>query len=146
MDFSSGSLLGTYYRIEEPIGQGGMATVYRARHTVLDSIHAIKVLLPHLAEDRDVRMRFLQEGRIQAGVRHPHILPVTDLINEPGCAGLVMRWLDGSDLRSRLETGAVSLAESLTWRQCKSYIAVFTELCEFLAVEALPRISKEPLG
>lgn len=115
MDFSSGSLLGTYYRIEEPIGQGGMATVYRARHTVLDSIHAIKVLLPHLAEDRDVRMRFLQEGRIQAGVRHPHILPVTDLINEPGCAGLVMRWLDGSDLRSRLETGAVSLAESLTW-------------------------------
>ena len=115
MDFSSGSQLGTYYRIEEPIGQGGMATVYRARHTVLDSVHAIKVLLPHLAEDRELRMRFLQEGRIQASVRHPHILPVTDLINEPGCAGLVMRWLDGSDLRSRLEDGAVSLEESLTW-------------------------------
>lgn len=115
MDFSSGSLLSTYYRIEEPIGQGGMATVYRARHTVLDSLHAIKVLQPHLAADRELRMRFLQEGRIQAGVRHPHILPVTDLINEPGCAGLVMRWLDGSDLRSRLEAGAVSLEESLLW-------------------------------
>ncbi len=102
MDFSPGSRLGAWYSIEEQIGQGGMATVYRARHTVLDSRHAIKVLQPHLAADRELRLRFLEEGRIQAGMNHPHVLPITDLINEPGCAGLVMRWLDGSDLRGRL--------------------------------------------
>ena len=108
-------MVGAYYRIEEKIGQGGMATVYRTRHTVLDSLHAIKVLQPHLAADRDLRLRFLEEGRIQAGMGHPHVLPVTDLINEPGCAGLVMRWLDGHDLRGRLESGPVSLEEGLTW-------------------------------
>jgi serine/threonine protein kinase len=115
MDFSPGSRLGAWYSIEEQIGQGGMATVYRARHTVLDSRHAIKVLQPHLAADRELRLRFLEEGRIQAGMNHPHVLPITDLINEPGCAGLVMRWLDGSDLRGRLETGPVSLSDALTW-------------------------------
>ena len=115
MDFSPGAQLGSYYRIEKQIGQGGMATVYRARHTVLDSRHAVKVLLPHLAADREVRLRFLEEGRIQASVRHPHILPVTDLINAPGCAGLVMPWLDGGDLRARLEAGPISLSDGLTW-------------------------------
>jgi len=117
MDFSPGSRLGAWYDIVEPIGQGGMATVYRARHTVLDSMHAIKVLLPHLAADRDTRVRFLEEGRIQACMNHPHVLPITDLINEPGCAGLVMRWLDGSDLRGRLDAEQIRLSDALTWMQ-----------------------------
>lgn len=96
-------MLGTYYQIEAAIGQGGMATVYRARHTVLESQHAVKLLLPHLAARRDVRLRFLEEGKIQARLRHPHIAPVTDLISDEGVAGLVMQWLDGRDLRRRLD-------------------------------------------
>ena len=98
-----GTVLGTYYQIESLIGQGGMASVYRARHRVLESVHAIKLLMPHLAARRDVRERFLEEGKIQARLHHPHLVAVTDIITDAGTAGLVMRWMPGLDLRDHLD-------------------------------------------
>lgn len=86
------------YRVEAVVGEGGMATVYRVKHTVLDSLHALKILHPELLRNDDIRGRFLAEGRIQAQLCHPHIATVTDVVSADGVAGLVMEYLEGEGL------------------------------------------------
>jgi serine/threonine protein kinase len=110
-----GSALGEYI-IESRIGTGGMATVYRARHRILENPCAIKVLHPHLLEKRDARLRFLEEGKIQARLKHPHIVWVFGVVTEPDIAGLVMEWLDGADLASILqESGPIPPRTAVDW-------------------------------
>ncbi len=115
MGFEAGTVLGSY-RVEATLGEGGMASVYRVHHQILGSLHAVKVLHAHLASREDVRLRFLEEGKIQAQYRHPNILPVTDLINEQGCAGLVMELLEGEDLAEFLEReGVAPVSAAIDW-------------------------------
>ncbi len=96
------------YEVEALLGVGGMASVFRARHTTLGSAHAIKVLNAEVAEHAVVRDRFVQEGRLLAQVRHPGLVRVTDVVSHEGVAGLVMDLLDGEDLASRLRAGPLS--------------------------------------
>ncbi len=90
------------YRVLGEVGRGGFATVYRARHEALGSLHALKVLRGDLVQSEDARERFLAEGRIQAQLRHPNITAVTDIVVAPGVAGLVMDFLVGITLHDRL--------------------------------------------
>ncbi|MES2644224.1 MAG: protein kinase [Myxococcota bacterium] len=92
-----GTLLENRYEIVRPIGRGAMASVYLVRHVALLSQHALKVLDDTLAADPDLRNRFLAEGRIQAQLRHPNIVPVTDIVTQP-VAGLVMEYVEGPTL------------------------------------------------
>lgn len=101
------------YEVEAALGEGGMASVYRVRHTLLGSLHAMKVLHPELLRSHDLRERFLAEGRIQAQLHHPHIAAVTDLVSAPGVAGLVMEYLQGESLDARLDRGPLSPDEAL---------------------------------
>lgn len=102
--------------IEGEIGEGGMAIVYRAQHTILGSTHAIKVLDEKLARNKEIRQRFLEEGRIQARLRHPHITPVSDIIAEEGVAGLVMPCLQGTNLEDHIaQTGPVPVSQAIEW-------------------------------
>ncbi len=89
-----------HYVVEAAIGGGGMATVYRVRHAILQSLLALKVLDPRWVDRPDIRKRFLAEGRIQALVRHPAIVMVTDaVVDAPRqIAGLVMEYVEGPDL------------------------------------------------
>jgi len=64
------------YRLDEQIGRGGMAVVYRAYDLQLDRQVALKVLDPVLAEDGDFQQRFIRESRAAAAVDHPNIIPV----------------------------------------------------------------------
>ena len=96
-ELTPGTLIGNY-EILEPIGEGGMATVYKVRHRVLQSIHALKVLDSKLTRDDSLRERFLSEGRIQASLKHPAIVAVTDIVAQPGIAGLVAEFVEGRDL------------------------------------------------
>ena len=114
MALEPGTILGSY-RIDGVVCEGRTAVVYKATHLVLHSSHAIKVLSTALAELEEVRLRFLDEGRIQARFRHPHITPVTDLISSPGVAGLVMPLLSGMGLDDKLHQGPVPLDEGLVW-------------------------------
>jgi serine/threonine-protein kinase len=91
------------YEVLEVLGEGGMATVYKVRHEHLGSLHALKVLRSELVERRDIRDRFLDEGRIQAQMRHPNIVPVTDIVAAPGIAGLVAQFVDGPSLAAYIE-------------------------------------------
>jgi len=83
------------YTVLGPLGAGGTASVYLARHAALGTLHALKILTaPALA----IRQRLLQEGRIQARLRHPNIVPVTEVVECAGCPGLVMEYVDGPTL------------------------------------------------
>ncbi|MCB9677814.1 MAG: serine/threonine protein kinase [Alphaproteobacteria bacterium] len=79
-----------------------MAMVYRVRHVVLESTHALKVLLPHLLRETQFLDRFLEEAKLQARFRHPFLVRVTDIVSEPGIAGLIMDYLEGETLERRL--------------------------------------------
>ena len=94
------------YRVEEQIGQGGMAVVYRARDERLDRRVALKVLAPGLAADNAFRTRFIRESRAAASVDHPNILPVYDAGDAGGCLFISMRYVQGGDVRSLLADGA----------------------------------------
>src|ERR1700749_3362251 len=64
------------YVLEDQIGAGGMAVVFRARDETLGRLAALKVLSPSLAADQEFRTRFLRESRAVASVEEPHIIPV----------------------------------------------------------------------
>jgi serine/threonine protein kinase len=99
------------YELLESIGAGGSASVWRARHTLLGSEHALKLLQAPSAE---VASRLLREGRVQARLRHPNIVPVTDLVQSEERVALVMEYIAGGTLLERLQrTGAMAPAEAL---------------------------------
>ena len=92
-----GTQLDGRYEVVRLLGQGGMAAVYEVRHLGLHSTHALKVLNADLARNDDIRARFLAEGRIQARMRHPHVVQVTEIVTTP-VAGLVMDYIEGPTL------------------------------------------------
>ena len=100
-----GTTLEGRYALGEPLGEGGMATVYAARHLVLDLPVAIKVLDPVLARKPEIRRRFLDEARTLARFQHRGVVRVTDTVvdTDLGVAGFVMELLDGRTLRAELE-------------------------------------------
>ena len=103
-----GSRVGDY-EIESELGEGGMARVYRARHALLDTLHAVKVLDPELRSNADARQRFLDEARIQAKhLDHPGIVKVTNIVATSEHAALVMELIEGPSL----EAHAASLVDN----------------------------------
>jgi eukaryotic-like serine/threonine-protein kinase len=86
------------YVVEALIGEGGMASVYRVRHVVLETAAALKVLHPAYRERVDVRERFLAEGRIAARLAHANVVRVVDTVSTDEVAGLVMDLVEGPSL------------------------------------------------
>ena len=97
------------FRIVRVLGEGGMATVYLARHAVLDSIHALKILR---IDHESVRRRLIEEGRAQATLRHPNVVAVTDIVDTPQGVGLVMEYVNGPTLAEYQRGRALSVEES----------------------------------
>jgi eukaryotic-like serine/threonine-protein kinase len=102
------------YTVVRKLGDGGMGTVYEARHDGLGKRVAIKVLLPEMASKDEIAQRFVREGQAAARIRHPHVVDVYDVGAEEGSTWLVMELLEGSDLESALaKGGAMSVAQTL---------------------------------
>jgi serine/threonine protein kinase len=92
------------FRIEGVIGQGGMGTIYRARHVKLPRAFALKVLKPSLAADPSFVKRFLREAVAASQVVHPNVVNVTDYGQLPdGNYYIAMEHLDGVTLDDELE-------------------------------------------
>lgn len=110
MSFKPGANVGPYQVIEQ-LGQGGMASVYKAYHAALDRYVALKVL--HLAfnEDSTFISRFQREARVVARLEHSHIVPVYDYAEQEGRPYLVMKFIEGDTLKARLNQGPLSAAE-----------------------------------
>ena len=96
-----GTALASRYRIERELGRGGMATVYLAHDLRHDRDVALKVLQPELSALLGPE-RFLQEIRLTAKLRHPHILPLFDSGEADGLLFYVMPLVVGESLRARL--------------------------------------------
>lgn len=97
------------YAVEERVGAGGMAVVYRVRHLQLGTLHALKVLE---VPSRGVQQRLLQEGRVQASMRHPNIVAVTDVISVEGAPGLVMELINGPSLDRLIQACPLTLEQA----------------------------------
>jgi serine/threonine protein kinase len=91
------------YVIEEQVGAGGMAVVFRARDGVLGRLAALKVLAPSLAADSEFRSRFLSESRAVASVEEPHIIPVYGAGEVDGVLYIASRFVAGGDLADALQ-------------------------------------------
>ncbi len=108
--FGVGSWLAGY-RLDEQIGRGGMAVVYRAYDTRLERPVAMKVLAPELAEDEAFRQRFIRESRTAAAVDHPNIIPIFEAGEANGVLYIAMRFVQGPNVHSLVETGGPLPAE-----------------------------------
>ena len=92
------------YQIEELVGRGGMGVVYRATDLSLERPVALKLIAPELAEDERFRSRFLREPRLAASLDHPNVIPIYDAGEHDGQLYLAMRFVEGSDLRTLIDT------------------------------------------
>src|SRR4051794_36850274 len=93
------------YRIESVAGRGGMGVVYRARQLRPDRVVALKVIVPELAGDADFRARFDRESELAASIEHPNVIPVYEVGEEGGALFIVMRYVEGTDLRMLIHHG-----------------------------------------
>ena len=103
-----GTVLGGRYRLVELLGQGGMATIYRARDTQLERDVAVKVLRPEYGADPDFIERFRHEAQSAASLNHPGIVAVHDYGTDPVGPFIVMEVVEGEDLATIVRrTGAL---------------------------------------
>ncbi|MFY9570218.1 MAG: serine/threonine-protein kinase, partial [Blastocatellia bacterium] len=98
-----GTILDNKYLLQEKIGEGGMSTVYRAKHLQMEHLVAVKVLHAHLASDQVAVERFRREARAAAQIRHDNVVAVIDFgVTPEGIAYFVMEFLEGQDLREKI--------------------------------------------
>jgi serine/threonine-protein kinase len=109
-----GQLLADTYRIERPIGKGGMGQVYEATHARLAGRYAVKLLLQEIGQHEEVLIRFKQEAEVTSRLRHPNIVQVIDFAKMPdGTPFMVMEFLEGHDLAHELrKVGRMPLARA----------------------------------
>ncbi|MGZ6347104.1 MAG: serine/threonine protein kinase [Anaerolineales bacterium] len=110
MPFNVGENVGPY-RIIEQLGQGGMATVYKAYHAALDRYVALKVLHPAFGEDPNFEARFQREARLVAKLDNLFIVPIYDYSEHDGRPYLVMKFIEGDTLKARLNQGPLTSDE-----------------------------------
>jgi hypothetical protein len=93
------------YQLIELLGRGGMGEVWRAQDTEIDRVVALKMLLPHYAQDADFERQFLREARAAARLEDPHVVPIYDVGEIDGRLYVTMRLITGTDLQTLLDTG-----------------------------------------
>ncbi len=112
MSFPIGENVGPY-RILEQLGQGGMASVFKAYHAALDRYVAMKVLHPAFKEDPNFISRFQREAKVVARLEHPNIVPVYDYAEHKGSPYLVMKYIEGETLKARLNQRSLTREEAV---------------------------------
>ena len=109
-----GAMFAGRYIIEGVIGEGGMATVYRARQTLHDWPCAVKILKPALASNPTVRERFRREAKSAQMIAHPNVIEIFDQGETAGSVPyIVMELLDGETLASLLRRGHFALSRAI---------------------------------
>lgn len=103
---SGGDVLDNIYRLDAPLGKGGVGVVFKAWHLHLQRPCAIKFLHPQLVSNPELRTRFRREAQSAFQLGHPHIVAITDFRDDPSnWPYLVMELVQGESLRDRLEKG-----------------------------------------
>ncbi len=100
-------VLGERYQLQDPIGRGGMATIYRGRDMRMDRPVAIKVLREVYSTDPKFVTRFQREAKAASALQHPNIVQVYDYGQSDGNYFIVMELIDGTDLRRYLRSRGI---------------------------------------
>jgi len=103
------------YKIEAPIGAGGMGQVFRATDTRLHRTVAIKILPHDKVADPDRKRRFLQEARAASALNHPNIVTLYDIANDAGIDFLVMEYVPGKPLDKLIPPKGLPLADVMSY-------------------------------
>lgn len=119
-----GTILGNRYEIEEIIGSGGMAVVYKATDRLLNRYVAIKMLRNELKDDREFVERFRVEAQSAASLNQSNIVSVYDVGQEDGIDYFVMEYIDGSTLKERIQAGPIG------WKTACKYAAQICDAIE----------------
>jgi len=98
------------YRVESVLGEGGSARVYRVRHTTLGTVHALKLLT---VDHPVLRKRLLAEGRAQARLSHPNLVPVRDVLEVDDTPALLMDFVPGQSLQQLVSAGGIDPAAAV---------------------------------
>ncbi len=108
-------ILNKRYQLEERLGSGGMAVVYRARDLMLERYVAIKILRESYSADAEFRQRFHQEAKAAANLSHPNIITIHDFGFDAGRLYIIMEYVPGTDLKSLLQRrGRFPVDETIT--------------------------------
>ena len=102
-----GRTIAQRYRLISRLGEGSVASVYLARHVLIDRLGAIKIARPELGRDPLWRERFLREARAVNRINHPNIVEITDVGEADGFVFLVMEYVPGESLKQIVERGAI---------------------------------------
>src|SRR5918996_2416688 len=102
-----------HYRIVEPIGAGGMGTVYKAYDNKLQRVVALKLLPSEYVSQQDRRRRFFQEARAASALNHPHILTIYEVGEDDGRPYIAMEYIEGETLRQKIKNNGLQLPEVL---------------------------------
>ena len=122
----SAMVLGGRYQVQDKIGAGGMATVYRGLDEVLGRTVAIKTMLPQYANDPSFAARFKQEAQAAAALQSPYIVAVYDWGKDADTCYIVMEYLRGTDLKSGIRKhGALD---------CKKVAQIGSQIAQALSV------------
>ena len=121
-----GKVLGGRYEVQDKIGTGGMATVFRGRDSVLGRTVAIKTMLPQYAADPSFAARFKQEAQAAAALQSPYIVSVYDWGKDGDTYYIIMEYLRGTDLKSGIRKhGALD---------CKKVAQIGSQIAQALSV------------
>lgn len=120
----------SHYTILEKLGEGGMGVVYKAQDLTLDRQVALKFLPAHVSASEDTKARFLQEAKAAAALNHAHICTIHGVDEADGSMFIVMEYVDGGTLRTRLPfasvddavNAAVQIAEALQEAHAKGIV------------------------
>ena len=111
-DYTVGQKLGDY-EILGVLGAGGMGKVYKVRNTISDRVEAMKILLPNLADQKELADRFLREIKLLASLNHPNIAALRTALTLDNQLVMIMEYVDGVTLASRLQQGPVQVADAV---------------------------------
>ncbi len=105
------------YEIQEQIGIGGMANVYKARDLIDDITVAVKILKDEYVQNEEFLRRFYNEAKAIAGLSHPNIVKVYDVIYSDDVPAIVMEYIDGITLKEYIEREGI-----LKWKEALHYV------------------------
>jgi serine/threonine-protein kinase len=112
--WSTGRVLADKYRLESPLGEGGMGAVWRAEHLTLRSPVAVKLIDEKIVDNKEALNRFMREAQAAAALRSSHVVQILDYGVQDRTPYMVMELLEGENLAERLErVGRLSAAETL---------------------------------
>jgi eukaryotic-like serine/threonine-protein kinase len=113
-DYTVGQKLGDY-EILGVLGAGGMGKVYQVRNTISDRVEAMKILLPNLADQKELADRFLREIKLLASLSHPNIAELRTALTLDNQLVMIMEYVDGITLASRLHQSPLPVADAVNY-------------------------------